>query len=360
MAVERNRADERAVDAVIGTRTMALGGLGLGIVALVLGLCVVLVRQLSAPLGAVAQVAEELARCNLRIETRAVPSGDELGRAASALDRAVGVVRGSVESIARNAKGLAQSAQSLTGVSQQMSSNAEETAAQANVVSTASEQISRNIQTVATGAEEMGASIREIAKNAMEAARVATTAVAVANETNASVSKLGESSEEIGKVVKVITSIAEQTNLLALNATIEAARAGDSGLGFAVVAREVKELAKETARATEDIGRRVEAIQRDSKGSIDSIRQIGAIVNRIHEIQTAIASAVEQQTATTGEISRSMAEAAKGSSEIARNIVGVARAAQGTTSGANETRLSAEGLARMAGDLERLVSQFMI
>lgn len=252
---------------------------------------------------------------------------------------------------------LASAAQELTSVSQQMAANSEETAAQASVVSAAAEQVSRNVGTVACATEEMGASIKEIAKNANEAARVATTAVKVAEKTNATVSKLGESSAEIGNVIKVITSIAQQTNLLALNATIEAARAGEAGKGFAVVANEVKELAKQTAKATEDIGRKIEAIQADTKSSVDAIGQIGTIIGRINDIQSTIASAVEEQTATTAEISRNVGEAALGSREIAQNVMGVAQAARSTTEGAANTKASAEELARMAVELQHLVTK---
>ena len=262
--------------------------------------------------------------------------------------------------VARNAQELGKSAMELTAVSQQMASNAEETAAEANVASAAAEQVSRNVTTVATAAEEMGASIREIAKNTNEAARVATSAVKVAAKTNATVAKLGESSAEIGNVIKVITTIAQQTNLLALNATIEAARAGEAGKGFAVVANEVKELAKQTAKATEDISRKIEAIQTDTKGAVEAIGQIGKIINQINDIQNTIASAVEEQTATTGEISRNVAEAAKGSNEIAQNITGVAQAARSTTQGASNTKGSADGLFQMAHDLQQLVGQFKL
>ncbi len=261
-------------------------------------------------------------------------------------------------SLEHTSHALASAAHELTAVSQQMASNAEETAAQANIVSAAAEQVSRNVGTVATGTEEMGASIREIAKSANEAARVATSAVRVADKTNATVAKLGESSAEIGNVIKVITSIAQQTNLLALNATIEAARAGEAGKGFAVVANEVKELAKQTARATEDISRKIEAIQTDTKGAVEAIAQIGTIINQINDIQNTIASAVEEQTATTGEISRNVTEAAKGSNEIAQNITGVAQAAQSTTEGAANTKSSADELSRLAVDLQKLVAQF--
>ena len=180
-------------------------------------------------------------------------------------------LRTSISKIGQTAATLSTSSGELSTVSQQMSANAEETSSQANVVSAAGEQVNRNLQTVATGSEEMSVSIKEIAKNATEAAKVATEAVKAAQATNATVSKLGESSVEIGQVIKVITSIAQQTNLLALNATIEAARAGEAGKGFAVVANEVKELAKETAKATEDISRKIESIQVDTKGAVEAI-----------------------------------------------------------------------------------------
>ncbi len=259
--------------------------------------------------------------------------------------------------VANNANTLGASAEELTAVSTQMSANAEETASQANVVSAASEQVSKNVQTVATGVEEMGASIREIAGNANDAARVAQQAVSVAETTNQIIAKLGESSIEIGKVIKVITSIAEQTNLLALNATIEAARAGEAGKGFAVVANEVKELAKETAKATEDISQKIEAIQGDTSGAVEAIQQISQIIEQINDISNTIASAVEEQSVTTSEISRNVAEAAQGSNEISQNITQVASAAESTTQGANNTQQAAGELSRMAAELQEIVAR---
>ncbi len=357
-AEQRNRDDEAAAHEVISSRAGLLFAVGTGTILLVSILCLLLIRQISSPLARLTAVTESVARCELGAKVEYAASKDEFGRMSASLNQAVSVVRTSMQSIGQNAQSLSSAAQQLTSVSQQLSSNAEETSAQANLVSTAGEEVSKNIQSVATGAEQMGASIKEIARNAAEAARVATSAVKMAEKTNETVSKLGEGSAEIGKVVKLITSIAEQTNLLALNATIEAARAGEAGRGFAVVANEVKELAKETSRATDDISQRVEAIQKDTKGAVDFIRQIGAIINQINEIQTTTATAVEQQTATTGEIGRSMAEAARGSSEIARNIVGVAKAAQSTTAGAAETQRAAVSLAKMAEELRGLVTRF--
>lgn len=270
------------------------------------------------------------------------------------------VFRDALQQIARMATPLATSAEELNRVSQQMSSSADETAAQANVVSAASEQVSRNIQTVATGADEMSASIKEIAKNTAEATKVAMSAVRTAEATNETIGKLGQSSAEIGQVIKVITSIAQQTNLLALNATIEAARAGEAGKGFAVVANEVKELAKETAKATEDISQKIEAIQGDTKGAVSAIAQIGNVIAQINDIQNTIASAVEEQSATTNEISRNLAEAAKGGVEITKNVAGVAEAAHTNAAAATDTQKSAQGLEGMASELQGLVAQFKL
>ncbi|BCS32210.1 methyl-accepting chemotaxis protein [Luteitalea sp. TBR-22] len=260
--------------------------------------------------------------------------------------------------VERNATVLSAASGQLQAGSETMGANAEETAAQAGVVAAAAEQVSRNVQTVATGTEEMGSSIREIARNANDAARVAAQAVRATEATSASVAKLGTSSDEIGKVIKVITSIAQQTNLLALNATIEAARAGEAGKGFAVVATEVKELAKATASATEDIGRKIQAIQEDTRGATTAIAEIGAVIARVNDISATIASAVEEQTATTNEIARNVAEAARGSEEIARNITGVASAARSTTLAAEEARAASSDLARMAQDLSAVVSGY--
>ncbi|HET9626472.1 MAG TPA: methyl-accepting chemotaxis protein [Kofleriaceae bacterium] len=260
--------------------------------------------------------------------------------------------------IARNADALAASSEQLTGVSQQLGGNAAETSAQSQVVSAAADEVSRSIQSVATSTEQMAASIKEIAKSASESAHVASQAVKMAETTNASVGKLGASAIDIGKVIKVITSIAQQTNLLALNATIEAARAGEAGKGFAVVANEVKELAKETAKATDDIGRSIESIQSDTQDAVNAIGHISTIIAQINDISSTIASAVEEQSATTNEMGRNVAESALGSGEIAKNITTVATVAQNTATGASQTMTAANDLARMASELKQLIAKF--
>ncbi len=287
-----------------------------------------------------------------------IEGDDAIGRVGAGLQRMFDMMRESLTKISDNATSLSGASEELSVVSEQMSGSAQRTTTEANVASTTTEQVNHNVQTVAAAAEEMSASIREIAKNAADAARVAMSAVEVAENTNTVVSKLGESSADIGKVIKVITSIAQQTNLLALNATIEAARAGEAGKGFAVVANEVKELAKETAKATEDIGQRIETIQTDTTSAVTAIGQISDIINQINDLQTAIAGAVEQQTATTNEITRNVADAARGSSEIAQNISTVADAARSTSEGAQNANASSTELARMATELRGLVGEF--
>ena len=321
---------------------------------------VFLSRGIAGATQSVLVQAEAIAAGDLTRDDLQVRSQDELGDLTTAINKMSGSLKRMIQAITENSLQVASASEELSSTSQQITANSEETSAQAKVVSDATQQVSQNLQTVATGAEEMGASIKEIAKNATEAAKVATSAVKVAETTTATVSKLGESSTEIGQVIKVITSIAQQTNLLALNATIEAARAGEAGKGFAVVANEVKELAKETAKATEDISRKIEAIQTDTKAAVDAIATISDVINQINGISNTIATAVEEQNATTNEMARNVSEAARGSGEITSNIAGVAQAAESTSHGATDTQKAAQQLVQTSTELRRLVEQFKI
>ena len=335
-------------------------GILIGAVALGSLIALGLARAISASANKMLAMIQEVAANNLTVVDMKIVSQDEIGQAGIALNGMKNKLHEMIQSISGSAMQVASASEELNTTSQQITANSEETSAQADVVSKAAQAVSQNLQTVATGAEEMGASIKEIAKNATEAAKVATSAVRVAEDTTATVSKLGESSNEIGLVIKVITSIAQQTNLLALNATIEAARAGEAGKGFAVVANEVKELAKETAKATEDISRKIEAIQTDTKAAVDAIASISGVIHQINDISNTIATAVEEQNAPTNEMSRNVSEAAHGSGEITSNISGVAEAAQGTTRGATDTQKASQQLVETSTQLRHLVEQFKI
>lgn len=252
---------------------------------------------------------------------------------------------------------LAAASEELLAVSNTMSANAEETSAQANTASAASEEVNSGIQTVATNMEELTASIKEITKNTNESSNKSNEAMNMAKDANTIIQVLGESSLDIGNVIKVITSIAQQTNLLALNATIEAARAGEAGKGFAVVANEVKELAKQTATATEDISRKIEAIQNDSQSAVTSIGSITEAIGQLNGIAGNIASAMEEQAATTNEVARVVTESSTGVQQISENIQQVSTAAEQTGKGVNDMQGAAKNLAILANTLSDLVEQ---
>ncbi|MEM8923169.1 MAG: methyl-accepting chemotaxis protein [Actinomycetota bacterium] len=356
-----------------------------------------LARGLSKPIAQVSANARRIAEGDLSVDPLAIKRSDEIGELAASFNAMaatlhtagsqsqaiaeghlsdpvldddlpgelgesfntmVGSVRQMVEQLRNSATRLATSAEDFTTLSASMRTSAEQTSGQAVSASATGDQVSSNVATVAAAIEQMNASIREVATNAVEASNVASEAVNVARVTSDSISRLGASSEEIGNVVKVINSIAEQTNLLALNATIEAARAGEAGKGFAVVANEVKELANQTAEATEEISNRIQAMQDATAGAVDANTQIGETIDQIHEISTSIASAVEEQSVTTSEIGRSIEDAAAGTKDIAVSTSELAAAAEATLQSTDDTKNSASEIAGMASELNQLVGHY--
>jgi methyl-accepting chemotaxis protein len=353
----KRTADKAAASAQTGSRTVIIAGV-IGLVLAVL-VALVIVRSIAGPLRALQVRLTDIADGDGDLRARLTESGrDELTAVARAVNRFVASIAEAMKSVDERSHRLDGKSQQLSTVSGELTSTAEQTSRRALTASAAADQVTSNVQSIAAGAEEMGASIAEIARSAGEAARVAADAASVSSAVTETVGKLGESSRQIGEIAKVISSIAEQTNLLALNATIEAARAGEQGKGFAVVAGEVKELASETARATADIDGRITAIQADTAEAVQAIAQISEVIDRINGLQTTIASAIEEQTATTGEMSRSIGDAANGSAGISTDVAAVAGTAETTATGVATIRTAADELAQVSADLQTLVGRF--
>jgi methyl-accepting chemotaxis protein len=301
-------------------------------------------------LGGVVALLEAMAAGDT---SRRLPSNhtDEIGRLSKSVNTTVDNMQSLLAKLAIKAQETSGAAVALNQTSQQLSTSAQTSAVQANSAKEAAQRVSASVTTVATAAEEMTASISEISKNAVDATRIAGEAAELTRQTTATIEALGKSSERIGEVMGIITNITEQTKLLALNATIEAARAGELGKGFAVVASEVRALANQTEQAAKEISPTVTGIRRDAVASVDAISRTREVIERINNIQGALAAAVEEQTATTAEITRNANEAAQGASEIAAAIASVSQAASDVNRLATSTNDSSQSLNRLAQDL---------
>jgi len=326
---------------------------------LALTLAFLVASAILGPLGRVRAALDAVAQGDLTQDPD-VGASNELGRMATSVVRAIGLMRSTVATLSSSSTTLATRAAQLEDTSRSLEQAAEQTTERVSQIDGAVGGVTDSVHAVASGADEMGTSIREISSSAQDAVRVAAEAVDVANTAEQIMMRLGASSTEIGNVVKLITSIAEQTNLLALNATIEAARAGSAGKGFAVVADEVKQLAQETARATDDISRRVEAIQQDTHSAVRSIEGVSHVISQINAYQTTIASAVEEQSVTTDGMASSLSAAASGAELIHSGVRSVAGSAGTTLDGVHAARAAAAELTAMSAELHRMTASFKV
>ncbi|SHN46085.1 methyl-accepting chemotaxis protein [Cryptosporangium aurantiacum] len=354
---------EAAADATANARSAADTARNTILAVLVLGILITAAFAVLTARSLVGRVHR------LRDQLTAMAGGDlaerpvdtatnEIGEMSRAVQQAAEKMRGTILTLAETSVGLTRSSASLQSASRELTENADRASRQVSALDSAATEVTGGVQAVAGGAQEMGAAIREISVNASDAASVAGQAVDSAAQTQQVMVRLGNSSTEIGNVLKTITAIAEQTNLLALNATIEAARAGESGKGFAVVAGEVKDLAQETAKATEEIGRRIDAIQQDTRSAADAIAGISEVIGKINDYQTTIASAVEEQSATTNGMTGDLDRVAGGTGEISSQLTQVAELTEATEGAARATQNAAGELDVAAEQLRAAIGTF--
>lgn len=361
-AEEELLADRAAQADLAANTTMAVtvGGTLITVIVLLL-LAAYVTRSITRPINGLTARMREIADGDGDLTQRVDDSrADEVGDLATVFNRFIGNIATLVRQIGETSSTSSSAAHELSTITAEMTRQTSEAAEQAGTAAAAAEQVSSNVQTVAAASEQMGASIHEIARSTSDASSAGQTAVTSTDEANTIISRLGESSATISDVVALINSIAEQTNLLALNATIEAARAGEAGKGFAVVAGEVKELAQETAKATNGITTQIAQIQADVEIAVSTIATTTEVIGQVNDHQSSIAGAVEEQSVTTTEMASNVSDAAVGATTIAESVRAIATSAEGTVDSITQIQSSADEVARNSQLLNELVGRFRV